>query len=83
MLNELFTEGVVTLEEKGKIEDKGNKGMNWFLDNVILKDLQQGQSTKYKRFLKVMEDHDDMTIRKLAADLGEWYHHVYVVSHRR
>ena len=71
MLDELFTEGVVTLEEKGEIEDKGNKGMNWFLDKVILIDLKQGQSTKYKRFLKVMENHDDMTIRKLAADLGE------------
>ena len=80
MLDELFTERVVTFKQKGDIEAAGRQGMQWFLDKVILKDLGMKESTKYKKFLQIMENHDDSTINKLAADLGEWYHHVMVVA---
>jgi len=51
--------------------------MQWFLDNVLIADLKQGQSTKYKMFLKVMESHDDITIRKVAEYLGK--QHCYII----
>ena len=77
MLDTLYTKGIVTFEEKGEIEAAGRKGMQWFLDNVLIADLKQGQSTKYKMFLKVMESHDNTTIKKVAEYLGK--QHCYII----
>jgi len=73
MLGALFSEGVVTFEEKQEIEhaqEKNRKGMKWFLDYVIIADLKQGNSQKYKRFIEIMENHDDSTLRSVAEKLG-------------
>jgi len=74
MLDILFTKKVVTFDEKQEIEHvqrKDREGMKWFLDEVILADLKQGNSQKYKGFIEVMEKHDDATLRTIAKRLGE------------
>jgi len=74
MLRSLFAYRVVTFSEKQEIEhaeQQERKGMEWFLDNVILSSLQQGVIIKYKRFIEIMEKHDDTIIRKKAAELGK------------
>ena len=74
MLRSLFAYRVVTFSEKQEIEhaeQQERKGMEWFLDNVILSSLQQGVIIKYKRFIEIMEKHDDAILRKKAAELGK------------
>ena len=74
MLNELFTNKVVTFKEKQIIEHaqgKNMEGMKWFLDNVIIASLELGVITKYNGFIEVMEEHDDPLFREMAGRLSK------------
>ena len=84
MLDSLFTDEVVTFEQKQIIEHEERqamRGMRWFLDNVIIASLKQGMITKYSGLVRVMENHDDLMLRGMAENLvSEATHHfVFIV----
>lgn len=72
MLGSLYSKGVITLEEKERIESKSvqRDKMIYFIDNVITRSLLNNISKKYKGFLEVMEEIDDPILTDMAKTLG-------------
>ena len=75
LLPSLFSKGVVTLQQKQKIENKEQleqEGMKVLLDDVILPSLKLNTGEKYKGFLQSMEESDDQTWKEMAKRLGKY-----------
>ena len=72
MLGSLYSKGIITLEEKERIESKSvqRDKMIYFIDNVITRSLLNNISKKYKGFLEVMEEIDDPILTDMAKTLG-------------
>ena len=72
MLGSLYSKGVITLEEKERIESKSvqRDKMIYFIDNIITRSLLNNISKKYKGFLEVMEEIDDAILTDMAKTLG-------------
>ena len=84
MLGKLYSKGVITLEEKERIESKSvqHDKVNWFLDNIVTRSLLNNISIKFKRFLEVMEESGDPILTDMAKALGmlsliNCVHHTY------
>jgi len=72
MLGKLYAKGVITLDEKQRMEVKPlqrNK-MVYLLDNVITPSLGNDVSKKFKGFIEVMEESDDPILTDMANILG-------------
>ena len=72
MLDSLFSNEAITLEQKIKIESISleSKRMSHFLDHILLKSLCLKQAEKYVGFLKALESSDDSDLNQLATDIG-------------
>ena len=72
MLGTLYSKGIITLEEKERIESKSvqRDKMIYFIDNIITRSLLNNISKKYKGFLEVMEEIDDPILTDMAKTLG-------------
>ena len=82
LLPSLFSKGVVTLQQKQKIENKEQfeqEGMKVLLDDVILPSLKLNTTEKYKGFLQSMEESDDQTWKEMAKRLGMYLSHKSVI----
>ena len=74
MLGKLYSKGVITLEEKERIESKSiqRDKMICFLDSVIARSLLNNISIKFKGFLEVMEESGDPILTDMAKTLGTY-----------
>ena len=71
MKTSLFANEVITSKEKKVIDNKiGHEKMEHLLEEIIIPSLEQGNGKKYKFFLKVMEDNEDIDLNHTAAMLG-------------
>jgi len=72
MVDELYSKGVIILEEKemiGTFRLRSRK-MVYFLDTIIIPSLHNNCTIKFKRFLEVMEESDDLLVNAMAKTLG-------------
>ena len=72
MLDELYSKDVITLEEKemiGTFRLRSEK-MVHFLDYIIIPSLHNNCTLKFKRFLEMMEESDDVLLNAMAEYLG-------------
>ena len=68
----LFAKEVITGQEKLEIDRlAGQKQMEKVLDIIILS-LNSNVDAKYKNFLKVMEESDDLVLKTKAKELGKY-----------
>ena len=72
ILERLLTKGIITPEEKEKIDSKpaSRDKMIYFLENVITPSLSNDVSIKFKGFLEVLEESGYSTMIDLAKQLG-------------
>jgi len=72
MINQLFSKGVITHEEKLKIEAESLEidRMKYFLDYILLPGLKNDVALKFKGFLEVMEESDNSILTSMAKSLG-------------
>ena len=72
MNSQLFAKRVITLDQKKSIDIQvGRKKMDYLLSEIIMPSLMAKFSKKYKLFLRVMEDNDDIDLQSAAKMLGE------------
>ena len=73
MLPQLYSNEVITLEQKKKIAVKELEidGMLYFLDEVLIMSLELDMTEIYNKFIKVLEDSDDLIQRGMAKEIGE------------
>ena len=72
MRAQLFAYEVITHQERMQIDTLiGNAQMEQVLD-IVRVSLKDNQTTKYKGFLKAMEEDEDILLKKAAEDLGKW-----------
>ena len=79
MINQLYSKGVITDEEKLKIEALSLEidRMKYFLDHILLPSLKNDVAIKFKGFLEVMEESDNSILTSMAKMLG-MYASMYV-----
>ena len=72
LLPTLYANGVITFDQKKEIEDipQKTKKIQIILD-LIITSLKSGVATLYNRFLKVMEESEDVDVRQFAKNLGK------------
>ena len=77
MLDKLYAKGVVTLEEKEKIDSKPlqRDKMIYLLDDIITPSLSVGISIKFQVLLQVMKESGDSVLIDMAKILG-----MYIVN---
>ena len=75
LLPSLFTNTVVTFEQKEEIEEmlENKKKMGAIL-SLIIRGLDNGVPVLYNGFLKVLKESEDLLTRKLAKNLGKLTH---------
>ena len=72
MNSQLFAKQVITLDQKTSIDIQvGRKKMDYLILRIIMPSLKAKFSKKYKLFLRVMEDNDDIDLQSAAKMLGE------------
>ena len=73
MLPQLYCNKVITEGQKKKIEVKEleSDGMQCFLDEVLILSLKLDMSEIYNKFIKILEDSDDLIQRGMAKKIGE------------
>jgi len=73
LLDCLFANGVITLDDKREMESKPleKNRMKYLLDDVLIS-LKTDNGLKYNKFLEVLQGSDDCTIRELARKLGQY-----------
>ena len=70
ILDNLFAKKVITYKEKKTVQLKSKIRMEYFLDRIILPSLTNNIIAKFKGFLEVMEESDDLSLIDLAKKLG-------------
>ena len=72
----LFCKSVITLREKQTIDVMrlNHDKMKHLIDNIILPRLEANTIKKFREFLEVMENNDDIMIKDIAQQIG--IHHV-------
>ena len=73
MLGKLYSKGIVTQEEKQRIQAKDIEidGMQYFLDRIIIPSLEVNVDVKFRGSLKVKKKSGDFTLISMAAKLGK------------
>ena len=72
MKAELFANEVVTKNERTKIQNEsGDDKMECLIVNILIPSLEAKFSKKYKYFLKVMENNEDIVLQSAAKRLGK------------
>ena len=73
MLPQLYCNKVITEGQKKKIEVKEleSDGMQCFLDEVLILSLELDMTEIYNKFIKILEDSDDLIQRGMAKKIGE------------
>ena len=72
LLPTLYANGVITFDQKIEIEDIPQKiKKTQFILNLIISSLINGRPTLYNRFLKVMEESENVDISQFAKNLGK------------
>ena len=73
MLPQLYSNKVITEGQKKKIEAKelDSDGMQYFLDEVLILSLELDMTEIYNKFIKVLEDSDDLIQCGMAKKIGE------------
>lgn len=73
MSSQLFAKQVITLDQKKSIDKQiGRKEMDYLILEILIPSLKGKFSKKYKSFLRVMEDNDDIDLQSAAKMLGEF-----------
>ncbi|XP_065906448.1 uncharacterized protein [Dysidea avara] len=72
MLPQLYCNKVITEGQKKKIEVKEleSDGMQCFLDEVLILSLELDMTEIYNKFIKILEDSDDLIQRGMAKKIG-------------
>ena len=72
MKTSLYDNGVITTEEQNIIDNKKTRHekMKYLIVEIIIPSLKQGFGTKYKSFLKAMEESEDTDLQDTAKKLG-------------
>ena len=73
MLPQLYCNKVITEGQKKEIEAKelDSDGMQYFLDNVLILSLELDITEIYNRFIKVLQDSDNLIQCGMAEKIGE------------
>ena len=73
ILPQLYIHKVITTDQKKIIEAKHleSDGMQYFLDNVLISSLELNMTEIYNKFIKVLEDSDDLMLRAMAQIIGQ------------
>ena len=73
MLPQLYCNKVISKGQKKKIEAKelDSDGMQYFLDNVLILSLELDMTEIYSKFIKVLQDNDDLIQCGMAKKIGE------------
>ena len=67
---QLFSKGVITSDQKNIIDKQiGREKMEYLLIEIIMCSLNANCSEKYKLFLKVMEENEDIDLQRTAKML--------------
>ena len=73
MDSQLFAKQVITSDQKLSIDIQvGRKKMDYLILRILIPSLKAKFSKKYKSFLKVMEENDDIDLQSAAKMLGEF-----------
>ena len=77
LLDCLFANGVITLDDKREMESKPleKNRMKYLLDDVLIS-LKTDNGLKYNKFLEVLQGSDDCAIRELTRKLGQYIYFV-------
>ena len=71
MERSLYANEVITADEKTKIKSKvGDEKMEYLIVDIIIASLKHKHSKKYKAFLEVMEESEDIDLQDTAKMLG-------------
>ena len=71
MKTSLYSKKVITRDQRNLIDlQVGRNKMDYLIVDVIIPSLETQFSKKYKLFLKVMEDNDDIDLQHAAEMLG-------------
>ena len=71
MKSQLYAEEVITDDQRKSIAIQvGRNKMEYLIVDIIIPSLKAKFSRKYKSFLKVMEENDDIDLRSAAEMLG-------------
>ena len=72
MLPLLFAEDVITMSEELRIENlpTSSQRMKYLLDHIIMPSLQANVTVKFKSFLEVMEESEDLLLTDMAEKLS-------------
>ena len=71
MRTQLFAKDVITFDDRKTIDlQVGRNKMDYLIVDIIIPSLMAKFSKKYKSFLKVMEDNDDIVLKSAAELLG-------------
>ena len=73
MLPQLFGSRVITEGQKKRIEAKEleSDGMQYFLDEVLILSLELDMTEIYNKFIKILEDSEDLIQNAMAKKIGE------------
>ena len=71
MKSQLYAEEVITYDQRKFIDIQvGRNKMDYLIVDIIIPSLKAKFSKKYKSFLKVMEENDDIDLQSAAEMLG-------------
>ena len=72
----LFAKSVIALRDKQTIDvmKLNHNKMKHLIDNIILPRLEANTIKKFREFLEVMENNDDIMIKDIAQQIG--IHHI-------
>ena len=71
MKSQLYAKEVITSDQRKHIDIQvGRNKMDYLIVDIIIPSLKAKFCKKYKLFLKVMEDNDDIVLKSAAEMLG-------------
>ena len=71
MKTQLFAKEVISFDQRKSIDIQvGRNKMDFLIFDIIIPSLKAKFSKKYKSFLKVMEDNDDIDLKSAAEMFG-------------
>ena len=78
MLIQLYAKKVITKRDKEMIETSRLQSdkMVYFLDSIIIPSLENNVAVKFKGFLEVMVESDDLLLIDMAKKLGAYVHNL-------
>ena len=69
LVQNLYQDRVITLNEKKKIQKEEEKRMEYLLDEVIIPSLEAKTGQKYINLMKLMKNSDDTSLNAVASEL--------------